>query len=307
MADGSSFVQQLDAQLERLFAGYNIYTTLILIGIFTYLVYPLFFSKDPDTHPFLLARQSSASFVRQPGESAIFRSLETPHGYPLRSGLNVKDPGAPKWSSGKDGDLRDVWRKAVQGPTSDDGKSTGLPGKVLTVLGKAEVVEHKLEDMSKEINALGHFMKQFRDPRVAVIVDLTTASAFYGFTAILIPQEQSLKDLGDVLASTKANTLVTAAGSVPLQALLEQHSGLREVIWVVERTSRHMEWNEVPEGVGGRADIGVWHEVIEERRHIVDSDLTSGLNDGSLSNIVMVSNNRKGGPKNFDIVEFTQQ
>lgn len=168
MADASSLVQQLDAQLERLFAGYNIYTTLILIGIFTYLVYPLFFSKDPDTHPFLLARQSSASFVRQPGESAIFRSLETPHGYPLRSGLNVKDPGAPKWSSGKDGDLRDVWRKAVQGPTSDDGKPNGLPGKVLTVLGKAEVVEHKLEDMSKEINALGHFMKQFRDPRVAI-------------------------------------------------------------------------------------------------------------------------------------------
>lgn len=168
MADASSFVQQLDAQLERLFAGYNIYTTLILIGIFTYFVYPLFFSKDPDTHPFLLARQSSASFVRQPGESAIFRSLETPHGYPLRSGLNVKDPGAPKWSSGKDGDLRNVWRKAVQGPTSDDGKSTGQPGKVLTVLGKAEVVEHKLEDMSKEINALGHFMKQFHDPRVAI-------------------------------------------------------------------------------------------------------------------------------------------
>ncbi|KAL9606959.1 MAG: hypothetical protein Q9167_008078 [Letrouitia subvulpina] len=314
MADASSFVQQLDAQLEKLFAGYNIYTTLILIGIFTYLVYPLFFSKDPDTHPFLLARQSSASFVRQPGESAIFRSLETPHGYPLRSGLNVKDPGAPKWSSGKDGDLRDVWRKAVQGPTSDDGKSSGLPGKVLTVLGKTEIVEHKLEDMSKEINALGHFMKQFRDPRVAIYLPNSAelfvslfASAFYGFTAILIPQEQSLKDLGEILASTKANTLVTAAGSVPLQALLEQHSGLREVIWVVERTSRHMEWNEVPEGVGGRADIGVWHEVIEERRHIVDSNLPSDLNDDNLSNIVMVSNNRTGGPNDFDIVEFTQQ
>lgn len=138
-------------------------------------------------------------------------------------------------------------------------------------------------------------------------VDLTTASAFYGFTAILIPQEQSLKDLGDILASTRANTLVTAAGSVPLQALLEHHSGLREVIWVVERTSRHMEWNEVPEGVGGRADIGVWHEVIEERRHIVDSNLPTDLNGGSLSTIVMVSNNRRGGPNNFDIVEFTQQ
>lgn len=161
-------MQQLDAQIEQLFAGWNIYSTLLCIGIVTYLIYPIFFTPDPDTHPFLLTRQSSPSFVRQPGESAIYRSLETPHGYPLKSGLNVKDPGAPRWASGRDGDLRDVWKKAVQGPLDDDGKSTGEPAKILTVLGKEEVVEHELGDVSREINAVGEYLSQHAASRVAI-------------------------------------------------------------------------------------------------------------------------------------------
>lgn len=168
MAGGSTIVQQLDAQLEQLFAGWNIYTTLLCIGLVSYLVYPIFFTPDPDTHPFLLARQSSPSFVRQPGESAVYRSQETPHGYPLKSGLNVKESGAPRWAVGKDGDLRDVWRKAVQGPTDEDGKTSGEPAKILTVLGKEEVVEHKLGDISKEINAVGEYLTQHAANRVAL-------------------------------------------------------------------------------------------------------------------------------------------
>ena len=170
MAEAESFVKQLDAQLEQLFAGWNIYTTLICVGIVTYLILPIVLSKDPDTHPFLLARQATPSYVRQPGESAIFRSLETPHGYPLRSGLNVKEPNAPRWQSGKDGDLRDVWKKAVQGPTSEDGSSTGGPGKILTVLGKEKVVEHTVESISKEINALGQYLSQHGANHVAIYV-----------------------------------------------------------------------------------------------------------------------------------------
>lgn len=60
---------------------------------------------------------------------------------PLNTGLNVKDPGASKWSRGRDGDLRDVWRQAVNS-TSEGGKST--QGKILTVLGAEKVIEHKL-------------------------------------------------------------------------------------------------------------------------------------------------------------------
>ena len=164
----TSILQQIDSQIEHVLAGWNIYTTVICLIFAIYLIYPLFYYADPDIHPLLLARQSTASPVRQPGESSTFRSLEVPYGYPLRTGLNVKDPGAPKWTSGKDGDLRDVWKRAVSGPVDNDGKPTGEPGKVLTVLGKEEVVEHSFSKLSGEIIAIGQHVKVHGEGRVAI-------------------------------------------------------------------------------------------------------------------------------------------
>lgn len=167
-SQSTSILQQVDSQLEQILAGWNIYTTIICLILGIYLIYPLFYYADPDIHPLLLARQSSASPVRQPGESSTFRSLETPYGYPLKTGLNVKEAGAPKWTSGKDGDLRDVWKRAVSGPVDNDGKPTGEPGKVLTVLGKEDVVEHSFAKLSGEINAIGQHVKAHGQGRVAI-------------------------------------------------------------------------------------------------------------------------------------------
>ncbi|KAL9594538.1 MAG: hypothetical protein Q9219_006979 [cf. Caloplaca sp. 3 TL-2023] len=331
MTESTSIVQQLDAQLEQLFAGWNIYSTVICIGLLTYLLYPFFFAKEPDTHPFLLARQSTPSFVRHPGESATFRSLETYHGSPLKSGLNVKDPGAPIWASGRDGDLRDIWKKAIQGPTGDDGKPTGKPGSVFVVFGKEERVKYEFGDITKEINTVGEYLSQQAAKRVAIylpnsveylvtlfgkplrpdqsppVLMFCIASAFYGFTPILIPQDQSLEGLSKVLSATNADLLITAAGSVPLQGLLEQYPGLKQVIWVVERTSRHMDWNEVPEGVGGKAEIGVWHDIVEERRPSASSNLPAASAENAPNNITVVSKNESNRSTGFDIVEFTQE
>lgn len=168
MADGGNFLQQLDSQLEQLFSNWSIYTTLIAISLVAYLLYPVFFSPEPDTHPLLLARQGTPSPVRQEGESAIFRSPEVPHGYPLRSGLNVKDPGAPKWTSGRDGDIRDVWKQAVRGPADADGKSTGAPGRVITILGKEEIIAFDFIKLTREINAIGKFVNNSGGSRVAI-------------------------------------------------------------------------------------------------------------------------------------------
>ena len=167
-SQSTSILQQVDSQLEQILAGWSIYTTIICLIFGIYVIYPLFYYADPDIHPLLLTRQSSASPVRQPGESSTFRSLETPYGYPLKTGLNVKDPGAPKWTSGKDGDLRDVWKRAVSGLVDNDGKPTGEPGKVLSVLGKEEVVEHSFAKLSGEINAIGQHVKVHGEGRVAI-------------------------------------------------------------------------------------------------------------------------------------------
>lgn len=170
----ATILQQLDYQLDQLISGWNIYTTFLCVGIVAYFIYPLLYSTEPDVHPFLLARQSAASRVRQPGESATFRSLETPHGYTLRTGLNIKDPGTPKWTSCRDGDLRDVWKRAASGPVDSDGNVTGVPSKILTILGKEEVVEHSFPNLSSEINNIGKHLKEHGGTRVAIYLSNST-------------------------------------------------------------------------------------------------------------------------------------
>ena len=137
----------------------------------TVLIYPLVTAKDPDVHPFLLARQATAAPIRNSGESAVLRALDVPHGYPLKSGLGVKDEGAPKWSPGRRGDLRDVWRQACRGPAKEGGEGGfdgSKLGKILTVLGREKVVVHESSEVTEEINAVGAWIKKENVSKVAV-------------------------------------------------------------------------------------------------------------------------------------------
>lgn len=134
----SSVLESLDAGLTGLLGQWNGYSTGLVTVLVAFIGYRIMYATDPDVHPILLARQAVPSTVRSEGESAVYRSPLAPHGMPLNPGLNVKDAGASKWSRGRDGDLRDVWRKVVLG---GDG---GAKGKLLTVHGSQNVEEHNL-------------------------------------------------------------------------------------------------------------------------------------------------------------------
>lgn len=150
----ASVVEQLDAQIAAFFSSWNLYTTVLAVALAGFVLYPLVFAEEPDTHPLLLARQARPSPVRQPKESAVYRSMEASHGYPLRSGLNVQDPGAPRWAAGRDGDVRDIWRSAVAGGQN------GEKGLIMTVYGKGAAEEHPFDDISKDINVIGQHLRK---------------------------------------------------------------------------------------------------------------------------------------------------
>jgi hypothetical protein len=76
----AGLLEQLDGAISDLLAGWNVYTSLIVFSLVGFMAWIIFDSADADTHPLLLARQAQASYVRQPGESAIYRNPETPHG-----------------------------------------------------------------------------------------------------------------------------------------------------------------------------------------------------------------------------------
>ena len=177
MANEVSILQRLDSQLEQFLSSWNIYTTLLAIILVSYLIYPLFFTPDPDTHPLLLARQATASPVRQPGESAIYRALDSPHGYPLRSGLNVKDPDAPKWAAGRDGDLRDIWKQALKGKAEGDAETL----RIISVVGR-HTVDRKPKDLMKDINVIGKYFQSNSTNKIAIYLpnSVEFLTSFFG-------------------------------------------------------------------------------------------------------------------------------
>ncbi|PYI06118.1 hypothetical protein BO78DRAFT_369699 [Aspergillus sclerotiicarbonarius CBS 121057] len=281
MDSDTSIVAKLDALVAELLADWNIYTTLIAGGIVAFLVFSFVTSKDTDIHPFLLARQSTAFPVRQPGETAQYRSLETPHGFPLRSGLNVKDPGAPRWTSGRKGDLRDIWKAAVRGTVEEDGRVTGKQGKIYTVLGR-KAIEHSLEQVTQEMNVIGDRLQSSKVKTVAICltdsVELLAAifaGAFYGLKTIIIPHNLEAESLSTLLKESQAEALIGEAGALDLSLVAKGNDQLSQVIWVAKLGSRHMDWNDVPEDVKGTLEVGVWHELVEAKKDLAGLEVPS--------------------------------
>ncbi|KAK7188972.1 hypothetical protein PSPO01_05081 [Paraphaeosphaeria sporulosa] len=309
----AGIVEQLDGVIAGLLAGYNAYTTLLVVTLLGFVGWVIYDTQDSDTHPLLLARQAQASYVRQPGESAVYRSPEHPHGYPLRTGLGVKPPGAPMYTAGRDGDLRDIWRRVTGEIPLEKGATSSGTANIVTVFGKEGVTEHAIADITKEITIIGKHFRDHGAKRVAIYLPnslefLVTlfAGAFYDFVPILIPYNQPHQTLIELLNQTNADSLVAEAGSVPLADVGKSVSSLRQVIWTVEKTSRHMDWNEVPEGIGGKIDVSVWHQLVQDQKvAFPELPKDAGKDATKAPNVIFLWQERVG--KAAEIVEFTQQ
>ena len=325
----SSFVERLDAQIGVFLADWSLITTILAVALVSLVAYPIIFPEEPDTHPLLLARQSTVSPVRNKHESAIYRSPEVPHGYPLKSGLNVKDDGAPRWAAGKDGDLRDIWRQVMRGGTvGADGKE--IPkGLIMTVLGKQELIEHEIEDLTREIAIIGQHLKSAGAKRVAIYLpnsieylltlfgkpcadisyfpnytNLALACSFYGLTPILLPYNQPQPEIHDLLNELEAEAIVAAAGELPLDGVAASCSHIRALTWVVEKTSRHMDWTGLPEQASERFSVSVWHDVVEENKGAT-AELPSNEKGDQPTEVITVWQ-PTARDKKPEIVTFTQ-
>ena len=213
------------------------------------------------------------------------------------------------YSAGKDGDLRDIWRRVTgEIPLEKKASSSGT-ATIMTVLGKEEISEHNIAGITKEIAIIGKHLREHSAKRVAVYLPnsleflaVLFAGAFYGFTPILIPYNQPHGTLVQLLQATGADSLIAQAGSVPLADVIRGVAGLRQIVWTVEKTSRHMDWSEVPEGIGGKVDVSVWHELVQDSKHTEDV-LPSDA--GKAPGVVFLWQEAVGKPA--EVVEFTQQ
>ena len=122
----------------------------------------------------------------------------------------------------------------------------------------------------------------------------------------MIPPGQSLDTLAGILTETRAEVLIAGAGALPLNELLQKYTSLKQMIWVVERTSRHMDWNEVPEGVGGIADIAVWHDIIDEKAS-TPLEWPKEIPGNTLPDVLCVVEDGTSALDSYEIIKFTQK
>jgi hypothetical protein len=106
-----------------------------------------------------------------------------------------------------------------------------------------------------------------------ICIDGIVDGAFYNFQVVIIPHNLAPEELGTYLKKAQARVLVAEAGAVDLTVISKGNAQLKHVIWVVKQGSRHMDWNEVPEGIGGNLDVSVWHESVNEKKQLSDTEV----------------------------------
>lgn len=136
-----------------------------------------------------------------------------------------------------------------------------------------------------------------------------TAAAFYGLTVILIPQGQSREALADFLRETNADILLAQAGTLPLSELMKAYSGLKQIIWVVEESSRHMDWKEPADYDHGKLSLATWHTLIEDHKGSASSDPPSNVPEFVSPTVLAVWQRQTTAslPETHEVVEFTQK
>ena len=77
------------------------------------------------------------------------------------------------------------------------------------------------------------------------------------------------------LRKAQAEVLIAEAGAVDLPTITKDNEQLKHAIWVAKQGSRHMDWNDVPDGIGGGLEVSVWHELVKDRKETVGAELPS--------------------------------
>ena len=107
----------------------------------------------------------------------------------------------------------------------------------------------------------------------------------------------------ELFQKTNADSLIAEAGALPFELISGACNTLKLVIWFVEYTSRHMDWTEVPEDVGGKIEVDAWHELVQNHQDTSSANPPE-LKPEELGKVITVWQEKTG---DSEIVEFTQK
>lgn len=76
-----------------------------------------------------------------------------------------------------------------------------------------------------------------------------------------------------MLRRSAVDTVVTQPGSFPFDTVVKAYPALRQLIWVVDDGTKHMDWNEVPEGMGGSVNVATWQDIVNDAPESAGAEL----------------------------------
>lgn len=174
---------------------------LVPLGIFGY--YHLL-REIKDIDPALLNHQTSISETRKPNESAIYRSVDVPHGISVTRGLNLR--------SGykiRDGVLKDIWYLGIAGQKPNSNQTRIVIGEKSFELGQINTILHLIADTLKVCsgnnNRVGLYGNLMESPELILVI----WSCFFISDLALVFYNSS-EDLSTELADA-VSTIVTTS------------------------------------------------------------------------------------------------
>jgi hypothetical protein len=120
----------------------------------------------------------------------------------------------------------------------------------------------------------------------------------------LIPFDVSNDELVSMLRRSTADTLVTAPGAFPFDTVIQAYPSLRQLIWVTDEGSNHMDWNEVPEGSGGNMNVATWQDILRDSPAHAATELPAVDLEKTPSDVVTFWQNGPGEVE--EMVSFSQ-
>ena len=108
--------------------------------------------------------------------------------------------------------------------------------------------------------------------------------------------------LAEILHSTNADFLIAPAGTVPIEHLAMSCPNLKHSIWVVEKSSRHLDFKSTPNNTQTAVE---WHEIVRQATLESSRGLTSFDKATTIPNVISILKGRE--TTSYQVVESTQQ
>lgn len=107
-----------------------------------------------------------------------------------------------------------------------------------------------------------------------------------------------------MLRRSAADTVITAPGAFPFDSVVKSYPALRQLIWVADEGNRHMDWNEVPQGMGGSINVATWQDIVQEAPVDAGTELPPVAGQDEARDVIIFSQGKPGSVE--AMVRFSQ-